>query len=55
MHVLLLDGHPDQGRFSSSLLDHYQRSIPSNAEVTRIALRDLAFGPNLKHGYKKTN
>ncbi|WP_298466266.1 NAD(P)H-dependent oxidoreductase [uncultured Erythrobacter sp.] len=53
MRVLLLDGHPDEGRYSSSLLDHYKRSLPSTAQVEYVALRELAFDPNLKHGYKK--
>lgn len=53
MNVLLLDGHPDDGRLTSSLLDFYEAAILANATVTRIAVRDLSFTPNLKHGYAK--
>jgi len=51
MKVLLLDGHPDQGRLISDLLDVYQKSLPDSAEVTRVAVRDLKFSPILRHGY----
>ncbi|MDN3645515.1 NAD(P)H-dependent oxidoreductase [Pontixanthobacter aestiaquae] len=53
MDVLLLDGHPDNGRLGTHLLDTYERALPSDAEVTRIAVRDLAFEPILRHGYAK--
>ena len=53
MKVLLLDGHPDEGRLTSHLLDVYERSLPPSAEVTRVAVRDLAFTPVLRHGYKQ--
>ena len=53
MKILLLDGHPDHERFSSHLLDLYERSLPADVVVDRIAVRDLEFTPNLKHGYLK--
>ena len=53
MKVLLLDGHPGEGRPTTHLLDIYARALPSGAEVTRIAVRDLAFDPVLRHGYKR--
>ena len=53
MNVLLIDGHPDEGRYCSHLLDVYERALPDNAEVRRIAVRDLTFSPNLGHGYAK--
>lgn len=53
MNILLLDGHPDDGRLTSSLLDIYEAAIPENATVNRIAVRDQSFTPNLKHGYAK--
>lgn len=53
MKVVLLDGHPDQGRFASHLLDLYAAALPASAEVTRVAVRDLAFTPILRHGYAK--
>ncbi|RIA46387.1 putative NADPH-quinone reductase [Hephaestia caeni] len=52
MRVLILDGHPDEGRLLSHLLDTYQAALGAEVEVERIAVRDLAFEPNLRHGYK---
>lgn len=51
MHVLILDGHPDEKRLVSSLLDHYEAALEGAATVERFAARDLAFDPNLRHGY----
>ncbi len=51
MHVLVIDGHPDQGRLTSFLLDQYAASLNAAAHIERIALRDLVFDPNLRHGY----
>jgi NAD(P)H dehydrogenase (quinone) len=53
MKVLLLDGHPDAGRLTTHLLDTYAAALPADADVTRIAARDLAFSPVLSHGYKQ--
>ncbi len=53
MNVLLIDGHPDDGRFSSHLLDLYEQALPSEYTVTRIAVRDMSFTPILRHGYLK--
>lgn len=53
MKVLLLDGHPDEGRLTTHLLEIYARALPADAEITRIAVRDLAFDPNLRRGYKQ--
>ena len=53
MKIVVLDGHPDEGRFSSHLLDLYADALPPSAEVERVAVRDLAFTPNLRHGYAK--
>lgn len=52
MRVLILDGHPDNGRLVSHLLDTYQESLGAEVEVERIAVRDLMFDPNLRCGYK---
>ncbi|MBN9506667.1 MAG: NAD(P)H-dependent oxidoreductase [Altererythrobacter sp.] len=52
MRVLILDGHPDDGRLVSHLLDHFQAALGPDAEVERIAVRDLAFDPVLHGGYK---
>ncbi|HOB14667.1 MAG TPA: NAD(P)H-dependent oxidoreductase [Novosphingobium sp.] len=51
VNVLLIDGHPDEGRLVSALLDRYQAALPSACRVRRIAVRDLAFDPNLRRGY----
>jgi NAD(P)H dehydrogenase (quinone) len=51
MNILILDGHPDAGRLASVLLDHFEASLPPGTTVQRIAVRDLAFDPNLRHGY----
>lgn len=53
MNVLLIDGHPDEGRFASHLLDIYQAALPPEAKISRVNVRDLEFTPNLKHGYLK--
>ncbi len=53
MNVLLLDGHPDDGRLTTHLLDTYVAALPAAAALTRVAVRDLAFTPVLRHGYKR--
>lgn len=50
MRVLILDGHPDRGRLVSHLLDGYAAAL-DGVEIERVALRDLAFAPNLSRGY----
>ncbi len=50
MQVLVLDGHPDAGRLVTHLLDRYAAAL-DGAHVERVALRDLAFSPNLRRGY----
>ncbi len=51
LQVLILDGHPDEQRLAGHLLDHYAASLGVGATVRRIAVRDLVFDPNLRHGY----
>jgi NAD(P)H dehydrogenase (quinone) len=51
MRVLILDGHPDKNRLTSSLLAHYAQCLPPGAEVQVTAIRDLQFDLNLRHGY----
>lgn len=53
MKVLLLDGHPDEGRLTTHLLDAYCQALPASVAVTRVAVRDLAFTPILRQGYAK--
>lgn len=52
MRVLILDGHPDEARLTSHLLDVYQAALPADAVVERIAVRHLAFDPVLRRGYE---
>jgi NAD(P)H dehydrogenase (quinone) len=52
MNVLLIDGHPDEGRLTTHLLDTYAAALPAQATVTRVAVRDLAFSPVLRRGYR---
>ncbi|MFY9349737.1 MAG: NAD(P)H-dependent oxidoreductase [Sphingobium sp.] len=52
MRVLILDGHPDEGRLVSHLLDLYRAGLGDATEVERIAVRDLTFDPILRQGYK---
>ena len=51
LRVLIIDGHPDAGRLTGSLLDHYEASLPPATTVERISVRDLSFDPNLRRGY----
>ena len=53
MNVLLVDGHPDSGRYCSHLVDIYEAALPSGYDITRVCVRDMAFTPNLQHGYRK--
>ncbi|MEO1219924.1 MAG: NAD(P)H-dependent oxidoreductase [Pseudomonadota bacterium] len=53
MNVLLIDGHPDEGRFSSHLLNLYEAALPADTEVTRVNVREMDFTPILRHGYLK--
>ncbi len=53
MRVLLLDGHPDDGRYSSYLLQVYENALPSEAVVEKVAVRDMQFSPVLRFGYAK--
>ncbi|MEJ0095273.1 MAG: hypothetical protein WDN46_18275 [Methylocella sp.] len=48
MNVLILDGHPDERRLVSALLDAYAAALDPNSTVRRIAVRDLSFNPNLR-------
>ncbi len=51
MQVLLIDGHPDRDRLSAHLLDGYAAALPEGTQMTRLAIRDLDFEPNLRRGY----
>jgi NAD(P)H dehydrogenase (quinone) len=51
VNILIIDGHPAPQRLTSHLLGHYAASVGAAASVQIIAVRDLTFDPNLKHGY----
>ena len=51
MNVLIIDGHPDEGRLLGHLLDHYESALTGPIAVTRFAVRDLSFDPVLRRGY----
>ncbi|MFB9950019.1 NAD(P)H-dependent oxidoreductase [Rhizobium puerariae] len=51
MNVLIIDGHPDEGRLLGALLDHYEKTLAGAVSVTRLAVRDLSFDPVLHRGY----
>ena len=51
MRVLILDGHPDERRLITGLLDHYVASLTTGIDVERIAVRDLRFNGTLAKGY----
>ncbi|MEM6857836.1 MAG: NAD(P)H-dependent oxidoreductase [Pseudomonadota bacterium] len=53
MNVLLIDAHPDEGRLTSHLIDIYEDFLPNDLNCERMAVRDLEFSPNLKHGYAR--
>ena len=53
MRVLLLDGHPDDGRFSSHLLQIYEDALPQEVSIERVAVRDMSLTPMLRFGYAK--
>jgi putative NADPH-quinone reductase len=52
--ILLLDGHPDAESFGVALHAAYKTgALRSGAEVRELVLRDLAFDPNLRFGYRQ--
>lgn len=51
MRCLILDGHPDSGRLVTALLDVYAAALPAGTEVVRLAVRDMAFDPDMRRGY----
>ena len=52
-HALVIEAHPDAGRFSSALADAYAAGAARNgATVSRLALRDLRFDPILRGGFR---
>lgn len=52
MNTLILDGHPLADSLVSHLCEVYARALPDNVACTRIAVRDLAFDPVMRAGYR---
>ena len=53
-HILLIDAHPDDARFSSALLAAYKKGAEeAGFKLATLTIRDLRFEPNLKYGYAK--
>ena len=51
--ILLIDAHPDDGRFSSSLLAAYKKGAEeAGFGISTLTIRDLRFEVNLRYGYK---
>ncbi len=52
--IFILVGHPRESSLSQGLADAYQRGAEAQgAEVRRMNLHDMAFDPDLTHGYQK--
>jgi len=52
--ILLIDGHPDETRLTSALMSAYRSGAEeAGYQVSQIVIRDLAFEPNLRFGYKQ--
>lgn len=47
--ILVLDAHPDAGSFNAAMAEAYARG----AGARRLALRDLAFDPVLRGGFRR--
>ncbi|WP_281883753.1 NAD(P)H-dependent oxidoreductase [Paenibacillus sp. YYML68] len=54
MNILIINGHPDQSSFCAALTASYMEGAASGgAKVRRLDVGQLAFDPNLKHGYSQ--
>jgi putative NADPH-quinone reductase len=52
--LFIFVGHPSETSLSHGMADAYQRGAESEgAEVRRMNLHDMAFDPDLTHGYNK--
>ena len=52
--ILLIDGHPVETRLTSALMSAYRGGAEeAGYQVSHIVIRDLAFEPNLRFGYKQ--
>ena len=52
MRVLMIDGHPDAGRLSQTLLESYAAGLGADCVITTIAVRDLEFA-DAKWGFAR--
>jgi len=52
--ILIINGHPNKDAFNYGIAKAYKEAAEqSTAEVREIVIADLAFDPNLSHGYQK--
>ena len=52
--ILLIDGHLDETRLTGALMSAYRSGAEeAGHQLSHIVIRDLAFEPNLKFGYKQ--
>lgn len=52
-NILVIEAHPDAGRFCGALADAYvDGARAGGADVERLVLRDLAFDPILRGGFR---
>lgn len=54
MNILIINGHPRKGSFSSAIADAYRKGAEeTDAIIDQINLYDLEFDLNLKYGYSQ--
>ncbi|MED1948222.1 MULTISPECIES: NAD(P)H-dependent oxidoreductase [Brevibacillus] len=54
MNILVIIGHPDPESYCSALAHAYMKGAEGkDAQIRTIDLSQIAFDPNLKHGYRK--
>lgn len=53
-NILLIDAHPDEGRFASALFAAYKKGAEeAGFRISTLTIRDLRFEINLKYGYER--
>ena len=52
--IVVINGHPNRESFNHAIAQEYKAGAKqSDAEVREIVISNLAFNPNLEHGYQK--
>ncbi len=52
--ILIIDGHPDENSFCAAIAGAYAKGVQGDeVELQILALRNLKFDLNLRHGYRK--